>query len=106
LRALAVTSRQRAVLLPDVPTMEEAGLADFEAGGWYGFIGPAGLPESIMTKLHAEAVKALAEPEAKRRIAEMGSPNITSTPDEFRSFIRAEMDRWRGVLRNAAAPHK
>jgi tripartite-type tricarboxylate transporter receptor subunit TctC len=106
LRALAVTSRQRAALLPDVPTMEEAGLAEFEAGGWYGFIGPAGLPEPIVAKLHAEAVKALAEPEAKRRIAEMGSPNITSTPDEFRSFIRAEMDRWRGVLQNAAAPRQ
>ncbi len=102
LRALAVTSRQRAALLPEVPTMHEAGLEGFEAGGWYGFLGPAGLPEAVVARLHAEAVKALREPEAMRRIADMGSPNITSTPEEFRAHIRAEMERWRGVLRNAA----
>ena len=104
LRAIAVTSPERAALLPDVPTMAEAGLPGFEAGGWYGFIGPAGLPPDVVSKLHAEAVRALAEPEAMRRIAEMGSPNISSTPEEFRVFIRAEMERWRGVLRNAAQP--
>jgi tripartite-type tricarboxylate transporter receptor subunit TctC len=104
LRPLAVTSRQRAPLLPEVPTMDEAGLPGFEAGGWYGFIGPANLSETVVAKLHAEAVKALTEPEAMRRIAEMGSPNITSTPEEFRAFIRAEMERWRGVLARAATP--
>jgi tripartite-type tricarboxylate transporter receptor subunit TctC len=101
LRALAVTSRTRAALLPEVPTMIEAGLPGFEAGGWYGFLGPAGLPDAVVTKLHAEAVKALLEPDAARRIAEMGSPNITSTPAEFRAFIAAEMQRWRGVMGNA-----
>ncbi len=104
LRALAVTSRSRAALLPEVPTMAEAGLDGFEAGGWYGFIGPAGLPEAVVARLHAEAVVALREPEAMRRIAEMGSPNITSTPEEFRAHIRAEMARWRGVLSRAATP--
>ena len=104
LRALAVTSAERAALLPDVPTMGEAGLPGFEAGGWYGFIGPAGLPPEIVAKLNAEANRALAEPEAARRIAEMGSPNLSGSPDEFRQYIRAEMDRWRGVLLNAARP--
>jgi tripartite-type tricarboxylate transporter receptor subunit TctC len=101
LRALAVTSRTRAALLPEVPTMAEAGLPGFEAGGWYGFLGPAGLPDAIVARLHAEAVTALREPEAMRRIAEMGSPNITTTPAEFRAFIAAETQRWRGVMRNA-----
>jgi tripartite-type tricarboxylate transporter receptor subunit TctC len=102
LRALAVTSRTRAALLPEVPTMIEAGLPGFEAGGWYGFLGPAGLPDAVVAKLHAEAVKALLEPDAARRIAEMGSPNITTTPAEFRAFIAAEMQRWRGVMARAA----
>ncbi len=102
LRALAVTSRTRAALLPEVPTMAEAGLPGFEAGGWYGFLGPAGLPEAVVARLHAEAVTALREPVAMQRIAEMGSPNITTTPAEFRTFIAAETERWRGVMRNAA----
>ena len=105
LRALAVTSRQRAPLLPDVPTMSEAGLEGFEAGGWYGLVAPAGIPPEIVNQLHAETVTALKEPEFARRIAEMASPNITSTPDEFRAFIASETQKWRAVLL-AAKPAK
>jgi len=105
LRAIAVTSKQRAPLLPDVPTMSESGLEGYEAGGWYGFIGPAGLPPEIVSQLHAETVAALKEPEFARRIAEMASPNITSTPEEFRAFIAAEIQKWKSVLL-AAKPAK
>jgi tripartite-type tricarboxylate transporter receptor subunit TctC len=98
LRALAVTSLQRAPLLAEVPTVSESGLPNFEAGGWYGLIAPAGLPVPIVQQLHAEAVAALREPELMRRIAEMGSPNITTTPEEFRAFIAAEIQKWRAVL--------
>ena len=98
LRALAVTSKQRASLLPEVPTMSEAGLEGFEAGGWYGLLAPAGVPAEIINQLHAETVAALKEPEFARRIAEMASPNITSTPDEFRALIAAETQKWRAVL--------
>ena len=104
LRALAVTSRQRAPLLADVPTVSESGLEGYEAGGWYGFLGPAGLPAEIVNQLHAEAVAALKEPEMARRIAEMASPNITSTPEEFRAFIAAETQKWRSVLQAAKKP--
>lgn len=105
LRALAVTSRQRAPLLPDVPTMSESGLEGFEAGGWYGLVAPAGIPQEIVNQLHAETVTALKEPDFARRIAEMASPNITSTPDEFRAFIASEIQKWRAVLL-AAKPAK
>ena len=98
LRAISVTSRQRAPLLPDVPTMSESGLEGFEAGGWYGLVAPAGIPAEIVAQLHAETVAALKEPEMARRIAEMASPNITSTPDEFRAFIASEIQKWRAVL--------
>ena len=98
LRALAVTSLQRAPLLPEVPTMSESGLDGFEAGGWYGLAAPAGIPAEIVNQLHAETVTALKEPEFARRIAEMASPNITSTPDEFRAFIASETQKWKSVL--------
>lgn len=104
LRALAVTSPQRAPLLADVPTMSESGLDGFEAGGWYGLVGPAGLPAAVVAQLHAEAVVALKEPELAKRIADMGSPNITSTPEEFRAFIAAETQKWRSVLLAAKKP--
>jgi len=105
LRALAVTSKQRAPLLPDVPTMSEAGLEGFEAGGWYGLVAPAGIPQEIVNQLHAEAVAALKEPEMAKRIAEMASPNITSTPQEFKEFIAAETQKWKSVLL-AAKPQR
>ena len=98
LRALAVTSKQRAPLLPDVPTMAESGLPDFEAGGWYGLVAPAGIPAEVVAKLHAETVAALREPEMARRIAAMASPNINSTPEEFRAYIVSETRKWRSVL--------
>jgi len=98
LRALAVTSKQRAPLLPDVPTMAESGLPDFEAGGWYGLVAPAGIPAEVVAKLHAETVAALREPEMARRIAAMASPNINSTPEEFRAYIVSETKKWRSVL--------
>ncbi len=104
LRALAVTSRERAPLLPDVPTMAEVGLAGFEAGGWYGVVAPAGIPPAVVSKLHAETVAALKEPEMARRIAEMASPNITSTPQEFKEFIAAETQKWKSVLLAAKKP--
>lgn len=98
LRALAVTSKQRAPLLPDVPTMAESGLPDFEAGGWYGLVAPAGIPAEVVARLHAETVAALREPEMARRIAAMASPNINSTPEEFRAYIISETRKWRSVL--------
>lgn len=101
LRAIAVTSKQRAPLLPDVPTMSEAGLPGFEAGGWYGLVAPAGIPAAIVNQLHAETVAALKEPDFARRIAEMASPNIDSTPEEFRAFIASETQKWRLVLQAA-----
>ncbi len=104
LRALAVTSLQRAPLLADVPTMSESGIDGFEAGGWYGLVGPAGLPAPVVAQLHAEAVAALKEPELAKRIADMGSPNISSTPEEFRAFIAAETQKWRSVLLAAKKP--
>ncbi len=101
LRALAVTSAARAPLLPAVPTMEEQGFADFVAGGWYGLLTPAGVPEDAIGAYHRAATAALADATTARRIGDMGGPPIGSTPLEFRAHIRTETERWRGVLARA-----
>jgi tripartite-type tricarboxylate transporter receptor subunit TctC len=96
-----VTSRERAALLPEVPTLGEAGMPGFEAGGWYGLLAPAGVPPEVVSRLHAEAVAALREPEMARRIAKMGSPDVAGTPEAFRALIAAETGKWRKVLAGA-----
>jgi tripartite-type tricarboxylate transporter receptor subunit TctC len=101
LRALAVTSTARAPLLPAVPTLAEQGFAGFSAGGWYGLLTPAGVPEEAVGAYHRAATAALADATTARRINDMGGPPIGSTPAEFRAHIRAETDRWRGVLARA-----
>ena len=103
LRALAVTSAERAPMLPEVPTMGEAGLPGFQAGGWYGLLTPAGVPREVVDRLHAATLAALRDPEVAPRIAEMGSLNLSSTPDEFRELLRQETARWRQVLLAADA---
>lgn len=104
LRALGVTSLARVPLMPDVPTLAEQGFPGFSAGGWYGLLSPAGVPEEAVAAFHQAAIGALAEPLVTRRISEMGSPPIGSSPQAFRAHIQAETERWRGVLARAAAP--
>ncbi len=102
LRALAVTSLTRAPMMPTVPTMVEQGFPGFSAGGWYGLLSPAGVPEEAVMAINRAAVAALAEPNVATRISAMGGPPIGSTPSEFQAHIRAETERWRGVLARAA----
>jgi tripartite-type tricarboxylate transporter receptor subunit TctC len=73
----------------------------FEAGGWYGLLAPAGVPPEAVSRLHAEAVAALREPEMARRVAEMGSPDVAGTPEAFRALIASETEKWRKVLAGA-----
>ena len=98
LRAIAVTSRERAALLPDVPTMDEAGLEGFEVQGWYGLLAPAYIPDTIIRRLNTETTAALRTPDVAQRIAEMGSPSIASSPAEFGQLMAAETRKWRAVI--------
>ena len=104
LRALAATGPQRHPLMPDVPTLAEQGFPGFSAGGWYGLLTPAGVPEEAIRAYHQAATAALAEPNIARRISDMGGPPIGNSPLEFRAHIQSEMERWRGVMSRAAAP--
>src|SRR3954464_14112079 len=91
LRALAVTSRRRSALLPDVPTLAESGLADYQAGSWYGVLAPAGTPPAIVARLHEAIVKAVKAPDVAKRLAAEGAEVIASTPEEFGAHIRTEL---------------
>jgi tripartite-type tricarboxylate transporter receptor subunit TctC len=102
LRALAVTTPKRLTALPDLPAVAEA-LPGFEVVGWYGVIGPAGLPRPIVTRLHDELVKVLNQPEVRERIVADGSEPVGNTPEEFRQFMRADLDKWAKLVKESGA---
>src|SRR2546430_939048 len=101
LPALAVPSRKRSPLLPDVPTLAESGLADYQAGSWYGVLAPAGTPPAIVARLHEAIVKAVKAPDVAKRLAAEGAEVIASTPEEFGAHIRTELARVAAVVRAA-----
>ena len=101
LRALAVTSSVRLPVLPEVPTMAEAGLAGFESSNWQGVIVPAGTPRDIVQKLNAAINKVLAMPEIAEKITSQGNQVGGGTPEEFGAWIRAETAKWGKVVRDA-----
>jgi tripartite-type tricarboxylate transporter receptor subunit TctC len=99
-RALAVASRERSRAFPELPTLHESGLEGFNAGSWTMAVAPAGTPAPVVMRLNAAFNAALAEPELARRLAEIGTePVTTSTPDSAAAHIRAEIARWREVVR-------
>jgi tripartite-type tricarboxylate transporter receptor subunit TctC len=98
LRALGVTSAQRFSDLADLPTLAEAGVPGYEATSWYGFLGPAGMPPDIVTKLNRELIKIVQNPAMKGKFASLGIEPVTGTPDEFGAYIRSEMAKWRAVV--------
>jgi tripartite-type tricarboxylate transporter receptor subunit TctC len=101
LRALAVTSFKRSVELPDVPTVSEAGVPGFEVSGWYALFVPAKTPAGVIQKLHADAVIALADPTTKARLEQLGVGVIGSSPEELRLYLKAEMDKWGVIIKEA-----
>jgi tripartite-type tricarboxylate transporter receptor subunit TctC len=101
LRALAVTSSQRLPILPDVPTMAEAGLPGFESSNWQGIVMPAATPRNIVTKINADTVKVLNMPEVREKIVAQGNQVGGGTPEEFGALIRAETAKWGKVVREA-----
>ncbi len=103
LRALAVTTRERSSALPDVPTMQEAGVAGYESSAWFGLLGPAGVPREIVSKLNAEVVRILKLPDVRQNLAGQGAEPLFLTPDEFGAFIKAETAKWAKVVKASGA---
>jgi tripartite-type tricarboxylate transporter receptor subunit TctC len=101
LRALAITSRKRSGLAPELPTMAESGFPGFEAVPWFGLLAPSGTPQDVVDKLHDETVKALALPEVRKKFDELGLEPVGNTPAEFAAVIKKETPEWAKVIKDA-----
>jgi len=99
LKALAVTSRERTDVLPDVPSIAEAGVPGYEAELWFGVIAPAGTPDAIVDRLNREITRFIKSDAMKAKLAAQGARPIGSTREEFAAFLRAEQDKWGAVLK-------
>jgi tripartite-type tricarboxylate transporter receptor subunit TctC len=104
LRALGVASAKRVPQLPDVPTMQESGVPDFEVNSWYGVCAPAGTPTALLDKLNADIHSVMRIPEVEKRLTELGMPPAPTSRDEFDKFMRAEIARWAQVIKEAKIP--
>jgi tripartite-type tricarboxylate transporter receptor subunit TctC len=98
LRGLAVGSANRSPAAPDIPTVAEAGVPGFEYVTWYGLYAPAGTPREIVSRLHDQIVKMLADPDLARRFASQGAEPMSNTPEQLAQYRRAEFQRWRKLI--------
>jgi tripartite-type tricarboxylate transporter receptor subunit TctC len=103
LKALAVTSRERSPALPNVPTLAESGLKDFDASAWFGLLAPAGTPREIVSRVQQEVARILATAEMRERFASQGALPVPNTSDEFAAFIRSEIEKWSKVVKFSGA---
>jgi tripartite-type tricarboxylate transporter receptor subunit TctC len=103
LRALAVTTKTRSLALPDLPTMEEAGLPGYESSAWFGLVSPAAVPRDIVNKLNAEVVRIVGLEDVKRNLASQGAYPLVMTPDEFGAFMKSETAKWAKVVKASGA---
>ena len=101
LRALAVTAAQRSAVLPDMPTLAEAGVKGFDVSSWYGIYAPAGLPRELVQRLNAAFNEALRTPEIRDQLSAQGWAVTGGTPEQFGAFARAEQERWATVVKTA-----
>jgi tripartite-type tricarboxylate transporter receptor subunit TctC len=102
-RRLAVGSLQRSPSLPDVPTIAELGYPGFEVISWWGILGQAAMPKDIVARLHSEIVKAMASPDAQKRIGGLGAEIKTNAPGEFAAYIKSEQAKWGQAIRDSGA---
>jgi tripartite-type tricarboxylate transporter receptor subunit TctC len=104
LRPIAMAEKKRSALLPDLPTMDEQGLAGFEVGNWAGLLAPAGLDPAIVKKLHGEITNILAAADVMARIKTLGYDMLGSTPEEFGAQAKNDVVRWSEVVKRANVP--
>jgi tripartite-type tricarboxylate transporter receptor subunit TctC len=103
LRALATTGAKRASSLPDLPTMEEAGVPGYQSGAWFGLVVPTGTPASIVAKLNAEGNKATQSPAFQKRMSELGYDIVGGTPAQMAAMIKDEYERWGPIVKASGA---
>lgn len=100
-KALAVTTPDRVPLLPDVPTVAQAGLPGYEVNAWFGLLAPAGTPQAVVQRIQSAVAQALAEPDTRRQVERLGAIPVASTPQAFDAVIRADTQKWQQVIRDA-----
>jgi len=103
LRAIAVTSRSRFRVAPDIPTIAEAGYPGFDATAWWGVAVPAGTAKSTIARLHSDITRTLQLPEVRERLSAEGADVASSSPGEFAEFLKAEVVKWGKVVRMSGA---
>jgi len=103
IKGIAVTTVKRSALLPDLPTISEAGLEGFDANNWYGLVVPAKTPRAIIDQLNAEVTKVLAMPEVKTTLFNQGLDPAPGTPEQFGAYIRSERAKWAKVIKASGA---
>jgi tripartite-type tricarboxylate transporter receptor subunit TctC len=103
IKPLAVTSLARIAVLPEVPTLHELGLKDFDAVGWNGLLAPAGTPREIISRLNAEVLRVLRTPEVRDQLTAQGADVVGNSPEEFAAWIKAEVKKWADVVKVSGA---
>ena len=106
LRPIAMAEKKRSALLPDMPTMDESGLPGFAVANWAGLLGPAGLDPKIVKKLHDEIVAILATPDMQERAKQLGYDMVESSPGQFATELRSDIERWGPVAKSAGVSIK
>jgi tripartite-type tricarboxylate transporter receptor subunit TctC len=101
LKALAVTTIKRSALLPELPTMDEAGVKGFDITSWQGYLGPANMPKNVVTKLNAEIRKVVERPDVKNELATRGMEAFSGTPESFDRFLKEQLLVWEKLIRDA-----
>ncbi len=101
MRALAVSTAERSALAPELPSMMEAGVPDFDLNSWNGYLGPAGLSPEVVRKINAAINQTIAKPEIKARLANLGFDAFSGTPESFTTFVATQRDVWRDMIQGA-----
>ncbi|MDB5484400.1 MAG: transporter substrate-binding protein [Tardiphaga sp.] len=101
LKALAVTTKNRSALLPDLPSMDEAGVKGFDITSWQGYLGPANMPKDVVLKLNTEIRKIIDRPDIKRELADRGMEAFSGPPEEFDKFLKDQLVVWEKLIRDA-----
>jgi tripartite-type tricarboxylate transporter receptor subunit TctC len=103
LRAIAITSAKRSPLLPDLPTMAEAGVPKFETSTWYGLLAPAATPRDVVTKLNNAINTIVRTPDFNKRLAQLGADPVAESPEFFANYLKSEIERWAPVVKASGA---
>ncbi|OZI32512.1 ABC transporter substrate-binding protein [Bordetella genomosp. 10] len=101
LRALAVSTAARSNVVPDIPSMEDAGIQNFDINSWNGLLGPAGMPKDVVDQLNAAMNKIVKDPATRKRFADLGFDAFSGTPEEFAAFVSQQRDLWGKMIKDA-----